>query len=55
MTFADRAYVYDNSVDTVNPLLLFRANDGKLAKRYHALPEWAKNLFPETKAGRDKP
>lgn len=43
MTFADRAYVYDNSVDDRNPRKLFRTKDGQVFKIYDdfRLHEWA--------------
>ncbi|MBQ2224628.1 MAG: zeta toxin family protein [Prevotella sp.] len=45
ISFVDRAYVYDNSVDNQLPRLLYRTTDGKLFKRYtDDIPEWAKLL-----------
>ncbi|MDR3087345.1 MAG: zeta toxin family protein [Azoarcus sp.] len=41
-TFADRSYVYDNSVDDEDPGLLFRASDGKIVKSYRAMRDWAR-------------
>ena len=32
ITFVDRAYVYDNSIDNQLPRLLFRTTDGQLFK-----------------------
>lgn len=44
--FADRTYVYDNSVDNVDAQLLFRLKEGQLAKRYvENLPRWALPLY----------
>ena len=40
----DRAYFYDNSETDVDPLLMFRVNDGKMAKIYQDLVPWAKNI-----------
>jgi predicted ABC-type ATPase len=37
---ADRAYVYDNSIDDVEARLCFRSQDGKLRKIYGDLPGW---------------
>jgi predicted ABC-type ATPase len=37
---ADRAYVYDNSIDDVEARLCFRTQDGKLRKIYSDLPGW---------------
>ena len=46
ITFVDRAYVYDNSVDNQLPHLLFRTTDGQLFKQYtNDIPEWAKTLI----------
>jgi len=46
ITFVDRAYVYDNSVEDHLPQLLYRTTDGKLAKRYvDDIPEWAQILL----------
>jgi predicted ABC-type ATPase len=45
ISFVDRAYVYDNSVDNQLPRLLYRTTDGKLFKRYtDDIPEWAQLL-----------
>ena len=41
----DRLYVYDNSVENVFPQLLFRAVEGKLAKQYVPLHDWASMIF----------
>ena len=41
-SFADRVYVYDNSVDNAEARLLFRMTDGKPFKRYtDDIPLWA--------------
>ena len=46
ISFVDRAYVYDNSVDNQLPRLLFRTTDGQLFKQYtDDIPEWAKILI----------
>lgn len=37
----DRAYLYDNSVDFQEPILLFRTADGKISKEYGLLNDWA--------------
>lgn len=40
--FADRTYLYDNSVENADAKLLFRLTDGVLAKQYvTAIPRWA--------------
>ena len=41
----DRLYVYDNSVENVFPQLLFRTTDGKLAKQYSTINDWADVIF----------
>ena len=41
--YADKTYVYDNSIDNHEVTPLFRMNFGNLAKQYEEeLPEWAK-------------
>ncbi len=37
----DRAYMYDNSVDFVEPKLLFRVIDGEITKEYGKINDWA--------------
>jgi len=49
----DRLYVYDNSVENVFPQLLFRGVDGKLAKQYAPIHDWASIIF-QTIAGKDE-
>lgn len=44
-TFVDRLYVYDNSIDYHEPILLFRVNDGIIAKKYCEINEWAKVIL----------
>lgn len=45
ITFVDRAYIYDNSIENQLPRLLYRTVDGAIAKRYYdEIPEWAKRL-----------
>jgi len=44
----DRLYVYDNSIDNAFPTLLFRANNGELAKQYADVNEWATIIFNKT-------
>lgn len=42
LRYADRTYVYDNSVDDAEAKLLFRFVDGKLYKKYvDSIPEWS--------------
>ena len=46
ITFVDRAYIYDNSIDDQLPRLLYRTIDGKLFKRYtDDVPLWAKTII----------
>ena len=46
ISFVDRAYVYDNSVDNQLPRLLYRTTDGQLFKQYvEDIPEWAGMLL----------
>lgn len=43
---ADRAYVYDNSIEYQQPRLLFRTVNGKLFKQYvEEIPAWAASLL----------
>jgi len=44
LALVDRAYFYDNSETDVDPSLMFRVNDGKIAKIYQDLAPWAKNI-----------
>jgi predicted ABC-type ATPase len=41
----DRLYVYDNSRDNKEPLLLFRASNGDMKKKYHTMRSWANEIF----------
>lgn len=45
--FADRVYIYDNSVDGVEARLCARTTDGKLRKVYGPLPEWVSDAVEE--------
>ncbi|MBR4728843.1 MAG: zeta toxin family protein [Prevotella sp.] len=46
ISFVDRAYVYDNSIDNQLPCLLYRTTEGKLFKQYvKDIPEWAGMLL----------
>lgn len=50
ISFVDRAYVYDNSVENRMPQLLFRTVEGQLFKQYiKDLPQWAALLLKEGK------
>lgn len=45
--YVDRLYVYDNSIEDTGARLLFRLNDGELAKLYvEELPNWASTILP---------
>ena len=44
--FADRVYVYDNSVDNQDAQLLFRTTDGHFAMQYTtSIPQWASKIL----------
>lgn len=44
--YADRTYIYDNSMEDKEATLLFRMTNGKLFKQYIAeLPVWAKDIL----------
>jgi len=46
ISFVDRAYIYDNSVDNQLPRLLYRTIDGQLFKQYlEEVPVWASMLL----------
>ena len=46
ITFVDRAYIYDNSVEDQLPQLLYRTVDDSIVKRYtEDIPEWAQILL----------
>jgi len=44
---ADRAYLYDNSIDNVAARLLLRTSDGKLIKHYGNINAWAGEILRE--------
>ncbi|MEK7812108.1 MAG: zeta toxin family protein [Pseudomonadota bacterium] len=44
---ADRAYIYDNSVDDMPARLLFRTDQGKLVKHYGNTHPWAQDILNE--------
>lgn len=46
----DRLYVYDNSIDFVEPILLFKISDGNTAKVYNKINDWAKLIVENFKA-----
>ena len=46
ISFVDRAYIYDNSVDNQLPSLLYRITDGQLFKQYtNDIPQWAMTIL----------
>lgn len=45
----DRAYFYDNSVELANPQLLFRVVNGKVAKEYKMINNWARPILQSIK------
>lgn len=46
ISFVDRAYIYDNSVEDQLPKLLYRTSNGVIVKRYtDDVPEWAQVLI----------
>lgn len=47
---ADRAYIYDNSIESAPARLLFRTSDGKLVKRYGGINPWAGEILREIDA-----
>ncbi|WP_295384463.1 zeta toxin family protein [uncultured Thiodictyon sp.] len=44
---ADRAYVYDNSIENASARLVFRTTDGGLAKTYGTINPWAQAILRE--------
>lgn len=45
ISFVDRAYIYDNSIEDHLPRLLYRTVEGKVFKQYtEDIPEWAREL-----------
>jgi len=48
-SIADRAYIYDNSVDDAPAKLLFRTSDGKLIKQYGEINLWACEILSQIK------
>lgn len=44
---ADRAYIYDNSVDNAPARLLFRTGEGKLTKQYGEINPWAREILSQ--------
>lgn len=40
----DRAYIYDNSIEYADPLLLFKISNKYIAKEYNKINEWAEPI-----------
>ncbi len=44
--YADRTYVYDNTVENTEAQILFRMTDGMMTKQYLSeLPQWTKPIL----------
>ncbi|CAN1548284.1 Zeta toxin domain containing protein [Spirosomataceae bacterium] len=41
----DRLYIYDNSLEFEEAILLFRASNGKITKQYSQINDWSKPIF----------
>ena len=46
-SIADRAYIYDNSVENAPARLLFRTSEGKLIKQYGEINPWAREILSQ--------
>ncbi len=44
MARVDRAYFYDNTETDVDPSLVFRVSNGRIARIYREMVPWAKNI-----------
>jgi len=44
---ADRAYIYDNSVEDAPARLLFRTSEGRLIRHYGSINPWAREILHE--------
>lgn len=44
VSIADRVYFYDNSETDHDPVLIFKTVDGEVAKIYHSVVPWAKDI-----------
>ena len=44
---ADRAYIYDNSVEQASARLLFRTAEGRLIRQYGSINPWAREIARE--------
>jgi predicted ABC-type ATPase len=49
ISFADRAYIYDNSLEDIDASLLFRTKEGKILKKYTEVNQWAIPIFESIK------
>ena len=50
---ADRAYVYDNSIESEPARLLFRVSEGRLVKQYDRINAWALSVLRELQTSAD--
>jgi predicted ABC-type ATPase len=51
--FADRAYIYDNSLNGEEPKLLFRTANGEVVKIYDAIHDWAQVIVETLPQGQE--
>jgi predicted ABC-type ATPase len=49
ISFVDRAYIYDNSLEDIDASLLFRTKEGKILKKYTENNQWAIPIYESTK------
>lgn len=45
INLVDRAYIYDNSIEYAEPMLLFKAINGSIAKVYNQINSWALDIY----------
>lgn len=51
---ADRAYLYDNSVDDAKARLLFRVSDASVVKTYASINPWAEEIASQLNSNKSK-
>jgi predicted ABC-type ATPase len=49
ISFVDRAYIYDNSLEDIDATLLFRTKEGRVLKKYTEINQWAIPIYESTK------
>jgi predicted ABC-type ATPase len=49
---ADRAYIYDNSIEYADPTLLIRTVDGHIEKTYAKVNDWAREILRSVEGDR---